>query len=82
MQETAVLKLRNDSVDCDSSFVVRCRPVLRVLCVFPIFPYCMLMLIVIFILILLILYCVILILILHCTTTYYYVLFHWRCTYV
>jgi len=30
----------------------------------------------------LILYCVILILILYCTTTYYYVLFHWRCMYV
>ena len=29
-----------------------------------------------------ILYCVILILILYCTTTYYYVLFHWRCMYV
>jgi len=30
----------------------------------------------------LILYCVPLILILYCTTTYYYVLFHWRCMYV
>ena len=30
----------------------------------------------------LILHCVILILILYCTTTYYYVLFHWRCMYV